>query len=107
MLGKEHARNTNQEAYLFKVDNKKSYDRVSHNFLWDILAALGFDPILINLIKGLVANAMSKFHVNGLYTKDVDLQRGVRQGIHWPPSICSFYTTLYATPRTKEIGLRD
>lgn len=72
-LGQDHTRCTNQEGYLFKVDNKKAYNRVLHNILWDVIAAIGFDQMLIMFIKGLVSNATSKVHVNGMFTREVDL----------------------------------
>lgn len=84
-LGQDHTRCTKQEAYLFKADNEKAYDNL-HLFLWDILAAIGFDPFIINLIKGLVSEATSKVHVNNIFTYEIDLQRDSSRGTHWAPS---------------------
>lgn len=53
----EHAKCTHQEAHLFKLDNEKACDQVLPNFLWDTLVDIGFDLLLIRLIKGLIANA--------------------------------------------------
>lgn len=42
-------------------------------FVWDVLVAIGFDPFLINQIKGLMVDATSKVHVIGLFTNEIDL----------------------------------
>lgn len=102
MLGQEHARNTDQEAYLFKVDNKKAYSRVLHNFLSDVLMAIGFDPLLINPIKGLVMNATLKFmsmdfsQMKSIYRGEPD------KGTHWTLSFFPDYSTLHATSGAEE-----
>lgn len=38
------------------------------------------DPIVIQLVQGLVLNAVAKVHINGLFTQTFPLERGVRQG---------------------------
>lgn len=44
------------------------------------LEAMNFDPFVIPLLQGMVTNAVGKVYVNGLYTQDFPLERGVRQG---------------------------
>lgn len=58
----------------------KSYDRVEHYSIWAVMEVLRYDPHLTMLVKGLVEKAMSKVHMNGRFTKSIDLERGVRQG---------------------------
>lgn len=41
---------------------------------------MGFDWRFIRLVRGLVEEGFSKVHFNGLFTDDIQLMRGVRQG---------------------------
>lgn len=41
---------------------------------------MGFSPLFIKLIQGLVLGGSSVIHDNGMFSRDVDLGRGVRQG---------------------------
>lgn len=71
---------TRHEALLLKANFMKAYDRVKHSFIWAVMKALGYDPHMIMLAKGLVENAASKVHVNGRFTNPIELERGVRHG---------------------------
>lgn len=66
------------------------------------------DLIFINVIKGLVANTTFKVHVNGLFTRDVDLKRGVRQGDPLAPLPFYFdHPIFYAAFGVEEMQWRD
>lgn len=79
-LGQEHAVATNQDVIFMKLNFKKAFDHVDHNFIWVMLKAMHVDPFVITLIWGLVTNAKEKVYVNGLFTMAFPLERGVRQG---------------------------
>lgn len=74
------ANETNQELIFLKIDFKKAYDKVDHQFLWEMLQAMAFDPHIITLLKGLVTNVSSKVHVNRMFTVSFEIQRGVCRG---------------------------
>lgn len=77
-LGQKHAKVTKQDIAFLKLDFEKAYDRVDHGFLWATLMEMNVDPRVLTLIKGLIMNAHSKVHINGLFIKPFLLQRGGR-----------------------------
>ncbi|KAL3686833.1 hypothetical protein R1sor_013142 [Riccia sorocarpa] len=56
-LGQEWADVSNQKSFFLKLDFIKAYDRVSHNYLWQVLGKMGFGRIFITLIEGLATRA--------------------------------------------------
>lgn len=77
-VGREFSRIKRFLAFLLKVDFLKAYDRLDHFFLWEVLRALGFSEFFITSVKGLVCNDTLKLHLNGLFTEDFLLEKGVR-----------------------------
>ncbi|KAL3679123.1 hypothetical protein R1sor_022079 [Riccia sorocarpa] len=53
---------------------------------------MGFGSHFILLLKGLVENATSVVHLNGAFTSEVQLQRGVRQGCPIAPMLFTLST---------------
>lgn len=91
-LGEEYTRSSKKKVALLKVDFVKANDRVEHIFLWDTLATIGFDHKFILLVKGLVEEGFSKVHFNGLFTRKIDLMRGVCQGCSITPFLVMLST---------------
>ncbi|KAL3697792.1 hypothetical protein R1sor_011868 [Riccia sorocarpa] len=91
-LGQEWSQLSGQESILLKLDFIKAYDMVSHSYLWRVLEKMGFDTKFIQLLRGLVERASSVVHLNGGFTKDIDLQRGVRQGCPIAPLLFALST---------------
>lgn len=77
-VAKEFSRKKKLQAILLMVDFMKAFDRLDHVFLRDTLHALGFSKSFIMLVMGLVYGGASKIHVNGLFSKDFNLDRGVK-----------------------------
>ncbi|KAL3679838.1 hypothetical protein R1sor_022794 [Riccia sorocarpa] len=91
-LGQEWAQTTGQKRIFLKLDFVKAYDRVNHNYVWRVLDTMGFGSQFITLLKGLVENATSVVHLNGAFTRDVQLERGVRQGCPIAPMLFTLST---------------
>ncbi|KAL3692125.1 hypothetical protein R1sor_005776 [Riccia sorocarpa] len=70
----------------------KAYDRVAHGFLWDTLEAMGMGVDTVNMIKGLVEGGTSEVHVNGSFTEEIKIGRGVRQGCPLAPLLFAMTT---------------
>ncbi|KAL3700037.1 hypothetical protein R1sor_018059 [Riccia sorocarpa] len=79
-MGAEWVQESNQEALFLKLDFAKAYDGVRHDYIWDTLLAMNFDPVFIRLLQGLVLQGSSKVHLNGWFTEEIPQDRGVRQG---------------------------
>ncbi|KAL3677184.1 hypothetical protein R1sor_027132 [Riccia sorocarpa] len=69
-----------------------AYDRVAHGFLWDTLGAMGVGDETVNRIKSLVDGGTSEVHVNGSFTEEIKIGRGVRQGCPLAPLLFAMTT---------------
>jgi hypothetical protein len=58
------------------------------------MARLGFGDHFILLVKSLFANATSRVFVNGMFTLEILLHQGVRQGYLLSPLIYAIATQL-------------
>ena len=77
------------ETGLISIDQEKAFDRVEHQYLWQTLAAFGFDPGFIAMIRVLYTDVASILKINGGLSAPFGVQRGVRQG-------CSLSGMLYS-----------
>ncbi|KAL3688200.1 hypothetical protein R1sor_014509 [Riccia sorocarpa] len=91
-LAKEVAEHTHQEALFLKLDFVKAFDRVEHQFLHDMMTALGFGSKFLQLVFGLMNTGIAKVYVNGLFTDNIYLTRGVRQGCPIAPMLFAINT---------------
>ena len=62
------------------LDQEKAYDKINHDYLWEVLRHMGFPASFIRTIKGLYADAQSVVIVNGETSEAFRVVRGVRQG---------------------------
>lgn len=62
-----------------KIDLKKAYDKLSQNFLRNILEELGFNESFTNLIMECVSGSNMKVIQNREITNILDTFRGIRQ----------------------------
>lgn len=70
---------------LILLDSKKALDMVEHPFLWLVLENIRLGGTFLTLVKGLLEHAISKVHVNGRFTNEITLTKGVRQGCPLSP----------------------
>ncbi|KAL3675268.1 hypothetical protein R1sor_025216 [Riccia sorocarpa] len=91
-LGQEWASVTSQQSIFLKLDFVKPYDRVRHQYLWRVLESMGFCSKFLLLLQGLVEDAHSVIHINGTFTWDIKLERGVRQGCPIAPLLFALFT---------------
>eukprot|EP00064_Thunnus_orientalis_P026045 superscaffoldBa00015062_g26506 len=85
-----YARDRNIRLVVLNLDFEKAFDRVSHQYLFQVLLKMGFPERFIAWVGLLYRGITSKFVVNGHLTKAVDINCGVRQG-------CPLSALLYVT----------
>ncbi|KAL3683131.1 hypothetical protein R1sor_001153 [Riccia sorocarpa] len=88
----EWAQTTDQDVIFVKLDFMKAYDRIAHGFIWDTLSAMGMAEDLVERIRGLVIGGTSEVHINGCFTEDFKIGRGVRQGCPLAPLLFAMTT---------------
>lgn len=82
----------NLQCLFLKLDFEKAFDRVNFEYIWATLIAMGLGGKFLLLIKGLVLGGSVKIHVNGLFSEDIALDRGVRQGCPLAPLLFALST---------------
>lgn len=75
-----YARDRNIRLVVLNLDFEKAFDRVSHQYLFQVLQKMGFPERFIAWVGMLYRDITSKFVVNGHLTKAVNINCGVRQG---------------------------
>lgn len=75
-----YARDRNNRLIVLNLDFEKAFDRVSHQYLFQVLQKMGFPTRFIAWVGLLYQGITSKFMVNGHLTKAVNINCGVRQG---------------------------
>ena len=81
----EYVNGKNMSAAIISLDQSKAFDRVSHEYLFNVLSHLGFGPQFISLVKLLYKNINSSVLVNGFISTQFPVQRSVRQGCSLSP----------------------
>ena len=68
------------KLYKCFVDLTKAYDKVDRDILWMVLERRGVPIKLLNLLKGLLVGAVARVRVNGKFSEQFILERGLKQG---------------------------
>ncbi|KAL3696859.1 hypothetical protein R1sor_010935 [Riccia sorocarpa] len=75
-----------------KLDFEKAYDRIDHAYLWAVMEAMGFARKILELTRGLVEGSTSKLHLNGSFSEEFTMERGVKQGCPLAPLLFALST---------------
>jgi hypothetical protein len=59
------------------LDQEKAYDKITHPYLWEILAKFAFPGKMINMIKALYRNTPTSVIINGVISDPFLVTRGV------------------------------
>ncbi|XP_077060974.1 uncharacterized protein LOC143713527 [Siphateles boraxobius] len=79
------ARDRNIRLVVLNLDFEKAFDRVSHQYLFQVLEKMGFPGRFIAWVGLLYNDLSSRILVNGHLSKAVKLYSGVRQGCPLSP----------------------
>ena len=69
-----------KHGLMVSLDFHKAFDSITHGYLFQVLRFKNFGPNIVTYIQRLYESATSKILINGNLTKDINLNRGVRQG---------------------------
>lgn len=75
-----YARDRNIRLVVLNLDFEKAFDRVSHQYLFQVLQKMGFPERFIGWVGLLYRGIVSNFVINGHLTNAVNINCGVRQG---------------------------
>ncbi|CAC5419406.1 unnamed protein product [Mytilus coruscus] len=77
-------------GYLVSFDQKKAFDGVEHKYTIQVLKKkMNFPPGIIRWIEIIYKDIKSTIQINGHLTKEIKIERSIRQG-------CSLSMTIYA-----------
>jgi len=68
------------DVRLIALDQEKAFDRVDHNYLFNVLKVFGFGETFLNLIQLLYNGASCIVKVGGTLSRPIPILRGIRQG---------------------------
>ena len=72
--------NTEKQAWLLFLDQKKAFDRINHKFLQLVLRKMEFEEPFTNLISKLFSNQTAHIYDAGYLSTSFRIEKGVRQG---------------------------
>ncbi|KAL3700193.1 hypothetical protein R1sor_018215 [Riccia sorocarpa] len=91
-LGQEWSLKSKQPSMFIKLDFEKAFDRIDHQYIFDVMQEMGFDSRVLTLIRGFLQGATAKIHSMGWFSKEFPIERGVRQGCPLAPLLFSLVT---------------
>lgn len=81
----EYTKSENVSAYILKIDSEKAFDRVSHEYLFNLLSCFGFGENFIKWIKIFYTDISSAIKCNGHISQFFPVKKSVRQGCSLSP----------------------
>ena len=85
------AKSQRRDVHMGFVDISKAYDSVNRGILWKRLETLGFRGEFLATLKALYSGDSVVCELNGVTTRPVFLQRGLRQGCSLSPMLFAIY----------------
>ncbi|KAI7813124.1 reverse transcriptase [Triplophysa rosa] len=80
-----YARDRSIRLVVLNLDFEKAFDRVSHQYLFQVLQKMGFPGRFLTWVGLLYREIISRILVNGNLSKAIDIGCGVRQGCPLSP----------------------
>jgi exonuclease III/ribonuclease HI len=76
----EYAEAKEINGAIVALDQEKAYDKITHNYLWEVLEKFDFPKHFIDCVKALYSDADTSVIINGIQSSPFKVARGVRQG---------------------------
>ena len=71
---------TERNGAIVALDQEKAYDKLTHRYLWRTLEAFNMPDLFIKTVKELYMSAWTTVAINGEFSTQYQVKRGVRQG---------------------------
>ena len=91
----EYNRAKDGHALIVALDQKKAFDMVDHEVLFQALSHLGFSNQIVNLVRMLYKGNHTRIKVNGELSDTLYINRGVRQGCPLSASLYVVYLQIF------------
>lgn len=74
------AKESKQDVNFLKLDFSKTYDRVSHDFMFKVMTKISLLSIFVSMIRIMFVNVEASININNSAMKFFQFHGGVRQG---------------------------
>jgi exonuclease III len=79
-IAQSRLKELNKSSAIVSLDVKKAYDSLNHEYMVAILEEYGFGDKFVDVIKVLYNSNLAKVLLNGNFSNEFNLERGVKQG---------------------------
>ena len=84
----DYAESDFKDGLIVSLDQEKAYDKIDHDYLWQMVVKCNFPQKFTQLVKTLYSNAKTSVMVNGVIPTVINIKRGTREG---DPMSCILY----------------
>lgn len=84
----QYMRNRGLDGFILSVDNSRAFCNLDRDFVFDVVERFGYSARTVRAIKLLYQENYAKVIINGFFSRDFEVNSGVRQG-------CPLSTILY------------
>jgi hypothetical protein len=77
----------NKDSKIIPVDQKKVFDNLDHDYLFELLENINIGQKMINIIKNLYVMAKTTINLDGNLLGEIIIEKGIKQG---DPFQCGF-----------------
>lgn len=88
----QRARDVDCDVYVCFLDFEKAFDKVKHSKLMNILEGIRIDSAERRIIENLYWQQRASIKVEGRFSEEIEIQRGVRQGCVLSPLLFNIYS---------------
>jgi hypothetical protein len=95
-----YAESEGKNGLIVALDQEKAYDKVIHDYLWEVLKIFGLPSHFIKTVASLYQNVKSVVIINGVISMAFDIHRGVRQGDPLSCLLFDYVATFHCAQKT-------
>ena len=93
----KYTNSKNISVVILFIDQEKTFDRISHNFLQKTLEKFNFGPTFISWTQTILTDIKSQVKVNGYLIEEINITRRIRQGC----PICTYSRSFRSSDKEK------